>query len=302
MRRFISLFFVFMLLIAVSMPCSAMTTEELDEMIRREAAGEPAVAQSEPVQDTAVEVPADSGAAEEISSPADIPASIDISVPAEDTQLSDISEAPQSADAAEPNPIYDVKLPKVFYDALALIKSDTLRNDVQYESMRWYFEGRRDKAASVIGHAIATENDFSLFRLGRFCLDTLPAAGPVDAQAEFLTGFMRGYSRSGILMFTTYGLKGYKAYPMSRGTPWLKVPSGATSAATDERVYVGKGVAFIPFAYGAKFKLDVTANGGHSLTLWKILPEGANVKSWPAGVWEKEITVRGDVNYQATVQ
>lgn len=292
MRRSVILFFVFILLLASGTSSYALTTEELDEMIRREVSG-------------GVAAP---GAKADVQAPksavvsADAPAATGIvdccgALPAGDAMQGVSADVPQTSAAVQPKPADEVKLPEVYNKALALIKSDALRNDVQYESMRWFTEGRRDKAASVIGHAVGKENNFSLFCLGRFCLDTLPAAGSVDAQAEFLTGFMRGYSGSGILMFTTYGLKAFKAYPMSRGTPWLKVPSGAASAAKDERIFIGKGVAFIPFKYGTKFKLDVTANGGHSLTVWKILPEGANVKSWDAGVWEKEITVRGDIKY-----
>ncbi len=189
------------------------------------------------------------------------------------------------------------ELPAVYGVSLALISSPEKRAAVQAESEQYFASGRRDKAASVIGRALGVENNFSLFYLGNFCLTALPAAGMSEAQAEFLTGFMRGYSKTGVLMFTTAAVKAFSAYPMRRGAPWRAVPAGAASAAADERLYIGRGAVFVPFAYGSKFKLDITAKEGAAVKMWKILPDGVNVKSWPGGKWEKEITVRGDVKY-----
>ena len=188
-------------------------------------------------------------------------------------------------------------MPAVYEASLALIPSPEKRAAVRAESEQYFAAGRRDKAASVIGRALGSENGFSLFYLGNFCLTALPTAGIVEAQAEFLSGFMRGYSKTGVLMLTTSSVGSFQAYPMKRGAPWRAVPAGASSAARDERIYQGKGVAFIPFDYGAKFKLDITAKDGAGVKMWKILPNGVNAKSWPGGRWEREITVRGDIKY-----
>lgn len=188
-------------------------------------------------------------------------------------------------------------MPAIYGASLALISSPEKRAEARAESEQYFASGRRDKAASVIARALGSENGFSLFFLGSFCLKTLPAAGAAEAQAEFLTGFMRGYSKTGVLMFTTASVKTFLAYPIKRGAPWRAVPAGAASAAPDERIYVGSGVVFIPFAYGSKFKLDITAGNGPDVRMWKILPDGVNVKSWPGGKWEREVTVRGDVKY-----
>lgn len=213
--------------------------------------------------------------------------------------LSDEAAAlPRDIAAEEEGPaVRPAELPAVYGVSLALISSPERRAAVQAESEQYFASGRRDKAASVIGRALGAENDFSLFYLGNFCLTALPAAGVAEAQAEYLAGFMRGYSKTGILMFTTEAVKTFSAYPMQRGAPWRAVPAGAAAAAADERLYIGRGAVFVPFAYGSKFKLDITAKEGEAVKMWKILPNGVNAKSWPGGKWEKEITVRGDVKY-----
>ena len=190
------------------------------------------------------------------------------------------------------------KLPDVYGAALGLIVDKGVREQTAAQSREFYDAGRKDKAASVIGSALGAANGYSLPFLGKFCLTTLQSAGGADDQSEFLTGFMRGYNKCGVLMFTTQAVKRYLAFPLSMGQPWGTAPAKAAQARPDERVYAGKWITYIPFKYGEKFKLDIVAQPGANVRLWKIMPDGANIKSWPGGDWEKEITVRGDVKFQ----
>lgn len=191
-----------------------------------------------------------------------------------------------------------VSLPNVYGVSIELIPDQSVRESVLAQAREYYSAGRKDKAASVIGSALGAANGYSLFFLGNFCLTALKTAGSAGDQAEFLTGLMRGYNKCGVLMFTTQAVKRFTAYPLSMGEPWEKVPAGAKGASGDERVYAGKDIVFIPFKYGEKFKLDIVSKAGANVRMWKIMPEGANAKSWPGGNWEKEITVRGDVKFQ----
>lgn len=184
-------------------------------------------------------------------------------------------------------------MPKIYEISLGLITDQNKRAETRARSEEFYAAGRRDKAASVIGRALGEEHEFSLYYLGSFCLNKLPAAGGTDAQAEFLTGFMRGYSRCGVLMFTTDAVKSFSAYPPSRNPVWKSVPAGASGASADERIYKGSGVVFIPFPYGTKFMVDIVAKPGADVKMWKMLPGTVVVRNWQGGVWEKEVTVIG---------
>ncbi|MDO5115616.1 MAG: hypothetical protein Q4D58_05915 [Synergistaceae bacterium] len=199
------------------------------------------------------------------------------------------SEEKSAADSFE--------LPPVYKAALSFIISPETRRSTEAEAAAYFENGRRDKAASVIGRALGVANKYSLFYLGSFCRRVLPAAGGAEAQAEFLSGFLRGYSKAGVLIFTTEAVKEFAAYPMRRGAPWREVPEVAAAAGKGERIYRGRGLIFIPFAYGSKFKIDIISQKGGDVKMWKILPEGVNAKSWSGGNWEKEITVRGDVKF-----
>lgn len=190
-----------------------------------------------------------------------------------------------------------VTLPLVYGLSLALVP-ESARAAVTAEAEGYVAAGRPDKAASVIGRALGTANSFSTFYLGNFCLTALPKAGDPAAQADFMTGFMRGYNKCGLLMVTTEAVKTFSAYAADRGDPWSFVPAQAASAAPGERLFRGKRVVFIPFAFGAKFKIDIVSHNGGAVTVWKILPTGVNSKSWQGGNWEKEISVRGDVSFK----
>ncbi len=245
-------------------------------------------------------------AAEQPAAPAPAPAATvppAVPVPAAAEQPAEPVPAPAAAEQpAEPAPVpaapapqpADVSaMPKIYDISLALISDQNKQGETRARSEEFYAAGRRDKAASVIGRALAEEHDFSLHYLGSFCLKTLPAAGGTEAQAEFLTGFMRGYSKCGVLMFTTDAVKSFTAYPPSRSPVWKTVPAGASAASSDERIYKGSGVVFIPFAYGTKFMVDIVAKPGADVKMWKMLPGSVVVRNWQGGVWEKEVTVIG---------
>ncbi|MDO4988400.1 MAG: hypothetical protein Q4E17_05195 [Synergistes sp.] len=181
-------------------------------------------------------------------------------------------------------------MPNIYAAALALV-NESERESVKTAAEDFYTNGFPEKAASVIGRAIGKECDFSLHRLGTFCLNTLPTAGNFDAQAEFITGFMRGYSNTGLVMFDTAGLKSYGAANLDHTSHWMNVPDGSSSPASNERIYVGKGIVFIPFVYGKSFNVNCVANGKANVRMIKMLPDFVNKRNWGAGVWEKEIKV-----------
>lgn len=210
----------------------------------------------------------------------------------------DIAEVTQEIESVDKKiEAAPVSLPVVYGVSLALIPDAQIRTATQQSSQQYYAEGRPDKAASVIGRALGAANNYSLFFLGNFCLTALPTAGDADAQLAFISGFMRGYSKCGVLVFTTAAVKRYTVYPLKMGEPWSSVPPNAASAAPGQRVYVGKGLVFVPFAYGSKFKVDIVSKAGADVRMWKVMPEGVNEKNWQGGNWEKEISVRGDVKF-----
>ncbi|MCF0248490.1 MAG: hypothetical protein HUJ86_07775 [Synergistes sp.] len=311
--------FIFVLIVCIaaqSLPASALTTSELDALVGQQADTE--TGHKRPEKEAEQQ---STGSAEEAGSadaPITAPAAGTVDAPASEPAASpapaaeeqpyeptaapapEQNAAPVSVPAAAPAAVpaqSAASLPNIYETALSLVKSQEQRNAVREEAVGYFNDGRRDKAASVIGRALGAENNYSLNYLGKFCLNVLPSAGTAEAQIEFLSGLMRGYSKCGVLVFTSDSLSRYTAFALSRGKPWGVVPANAASASADERLYVGKGLVFIPFTTGTKFRLDIVAKEGSGVTLWKILPEGVNTKSWPGGKWEREITVRGDIKY-----
>ena len=281
-------FKILFLTIAVTAPfslrASAASTASLDAMIHEQMSGE---TQGAPLSHDAAQ-----GDGAHNSSEAAKGAEEARPQAHEEGAASPAEQPAASAALEEPAP---AELPEVYEISLGLIADADRRGKTRSLSEEFYASGRRDKAASVIGRALGEENDFSLHYLGSFCLKTLPAAGDREAQAEFLTGLMRGYSRCGVLMFTTDAVKAFAVYPPSRGSAWKAGPDGAARAAEGERVYKGDAVVFIPFPYGTRFTVDLTAKNGANVKMWKILPGSSVVRNWQGGVWEKEITVVGAV-------
>ena len=260
--------------------------EEQQSRMSREAAEE--AAKSGERQPAAEPAPAENKTEQQPAAPAPVPSAAE--------QPADPAPAPAATEqptAPAPQPLELSAMPKIYDVSLALIADENKRAETRARSEEFYASGRRDKAASVIGRALAEEHDFSLHYLGSFCLKTLPAAGGADAQAEFLTGLMRGYSKCGVLMFTTDAVKSFTAFPPARSPLWKTVPADASGAAADERIYKGSGVVFIPFSYGTKFIVDIMAQPGADVKMWKMLPGSVVVRNWQGGVWEKEITVIG---------
>ena len=215
------------------------------------------------------------------------------SIDAQQNELQkDIGEVTREIASDEKKIAQAPALPAVYMVSLSLIPQQE-RSAVQTEAAEYLTAGRPDKAASVIGRALGTANQFSLFFLGNYCLTALKTAGDSEAQIKFLSGFMRGYNKAGLFIVSKNSVKLFSAFSMKRGEPWKGVPAGALSAGPDERLYRGQNMLFIPFEYGSKFIVDIIAKNGGTVRVWKIVPEGVAAKSWPGGNWEKEITVVG---------
>lgn len=55
-----------------------------------------------------------------------------------------------------------------------------------------------------------------------------------------------------------------------------------------------KGSILAAFRAGQRLVLRLSGNGREGVTLTKVLPEGVRRKTYPAGTWEKSVTVYGD--------
>ena len=91
----------------------------------------------------------------------------------------------------------------------------------------------------------------------------------------------------------------------ARGGPWglVRVDRGGLKALrlldTQGAPYGGPKVVLpretlVGLRAGQRLVLRLSGNGGAPVTLTKILPEGVRSKTYPAGTWEKAVTVYGD--------
>ena len=53
-------------------------------------------------------------------------------------------------------------------------------------------------------------------------------------------------------------------------------------------------MVFVPLENGEVLKVDLYGSGTAKVRMWKMLQGGMNSKVWEAGIWEREVTVRGD--------
>ena len=95
-------------------------------------------------------------------------------------------------------------------------------------------------------------------------------------------------------MVSEEGIKKLRASGRRRGEFWKFVEDGKVPSEKLERIYKADDVVYIPFSYGEIFLLDLVGSEQGEAVVWKILPGGVNRKAWPAGPWEREITIRGD--------
>lgn len=155
--------------------------------------------------------------------------------------------------------------------------------------------GKISAANAALGAAVGAENKSSLSYLGQFCLSVLPLAGnEPEAQLKFISGFVGGYGKSGLLVMAKDGVSKFRVYGKRRGAPYKAVPVDNTPTDSSERIYSGGRMVFIPLEKGEILKVDIYGSGTAKVKMWKMLQGGMNSKVWEAGLWEREVTVRGD--------
>ena len=190
------------------------------------------------------------------------------------------------------------ELPPVYKRSLKMLAQDGCKTDDLESSIIGLLSENRDSdAAKALGEAFGQIKKSSCRYVGYFCVEALHYLGrDLDSQARFLSFFLSGYGKCGVLMFTQEGIASFNASGRRRGAIW-KLARGPGSSKEEGRIFKGRYAIFIPFSAGEIFKVDLYGKPGGTVKVWKILPGGVNEKSWPGGQWEREITVRGDKLY-----
>jgi hypothetical protein len=190
------------------------------------------------------------------------------------------------------------ELPPIYKRSLKMLEQEGYKTDDLESSIIGFLSENRDRdAAKALGEAFGQIKKSSREYVGRFCVEALHYLGrDLDAQARFLSFFLSGCGKYGVLMFTQEGIASFNASGRRRGAMW-KAVRGQGSLKEEGRIFKGRYAIFIPFSAGEIFKVDLYGKPGGTVKVWKILPGGVNEKSWPGGQWEREITVRGDKLY-----
>jgi hypothetical protein len=190
------------------------------------------------------------------------------------------------------------ELPPIYKRSLKMLEQEGYKTDDLESSIIGFLSENRDRdAAKALGEAFGHIKKSSREYVGYFCVEALHYLGrDLDAQARFLSFFLSGYGKRGVLMFTQEGIASFNASGRRRGVMWKSVRDQG-SLKEDGRIFKGRYAIFIPFSAGEIFKVDLYGKPGGTVKVWKILPGGVNEKSWPGGQWEREITVRGDKLY-----
>ena len=156
-------------------------------------------------------------------------------------------------------------------------------------------ESREKDAAKKLGEIIGRERKNSKAYLGFYCRKALPSvAGDLNERAQFLSWFLSGYGKSGVVMVSREGIEKLSASGKRRGELWKFVEEVKVQSEKLERIYQADDAVYIPFSSGEIFILDIVGSDQGEAAVWKILPGGINRKAWAAGHWEREITIRGD--------
>lgn len=191
----------------------------------------------------------------------------------------------------------DFMLPKIYEVSISLIypgegdKKDQLTASIK----NLLVENGEKEAARTLGEMLGLQRKNSKAYLGFYCRKALPSlSGDLNDRAEFLRWFLTGYGKSGVVMVSEEGIKKLSASGRRRGEFWKFVEDGKVPSEKLERIYKADDVVYIPFSYGEIFLLDLVGSEQGEAVVWKILPGGVNRKAWPAGPWEREITIRGD--------
>ncbi len=191
----------------------------------------------------------------------------------------------------------DFMLPEIYEVSISLIypgegdKKDQLTASIK----NLLVENGEKEAARTLGEMLGLQRKNSKAYLGFYCRKALPTlSGDLNDRAEFLRWFLTGYGKSGVVMVSEEGIKKLRASGRRRGEFWKFVEDGKVPSEKLERIYKADDVVYIPFSYGEIFLLDLVGSEQGEAVVWKILPAGVNRKAWPAGPWEREITIRGD--------
>lgn len=140
-----------------------------------------------------------------------------------------------------------------------------------------------NRAAALLGSSfneIASQNAVQM--LGRYTQALLASGGNMEELLPFLQNFLKGYGDYGVLIMTRTGLQSWRAAAQNNQV-FTNAPKG--------RVYVDDAYVVIPFSLGQNFVTTIAGSGKSVVNLWKIIPQGINTKHYPAGNWDKEITV-----------
>lgn len=191
----------------------------------------------------------------------------------------------------------DFMLPEIYEVSISLIypgegdKKDQLTASIK----NLLIQNGEKEAARTLGEMLGLQRKNSKAYLGFYCRKALPTlSGDLNDRAEFLRWFLTGYGKSGVVMVSEEGIKKLRASGRRRGEFWKFVEDGKVPSEKLERIYKADDVVYIPFSYGEIFLLDLVGSEQGEAVVWKILPAGVNRKAWPAGPWEREITIRGD--------
>ena len=191
----------------------------------------------------------------------------------------------------------DFMLPEIYEVSISLIypgegdKKDQLTASIK----NLLIQNGEKEAARTLGEMLGLQRKNSKAYLGFYCRKALPSlSGDLNDRAEFLRWFLTGYGKSGVVMVSEEGIKKLRASGRRRGEFWKFVEDGKVPSEKLERIYKADDVVYIPFSYGEIFLLYLVGSEQGEAVVWKILPGGVNRKAWPAGPWEREITIRGD--------
>ncbi len=150
-----------------------------------------------------------------------------------------------------------------------------------------------ERLASEIGVVLRPASGKSLELLGRYVRFFLDEAKLTSEVAAFLKSIVTGFGNAGVVVYTRDGLRSSYAVG-SLGIPFRETTSDTAGKTQPVRVFSARHGVCIPFSRGERFLVELKGNGQAPVSLWKILPDGAQRKDYPAGVWEREVTIYGD--------
>ena len=192
---------------------------------------------------------------------------------------------------------YYSQLPQIYQVTIASLRytDKSKRYDLEKTIGEYLKAGKISAANATLGAAVGAENKSSLAYLGQFCVSVLPLAGSeLEPQLKFISGFVSGYGKGGLLIMAKDGVSKFRVYGKRRGIPYTSVAADKTPTDSLARIYSGGRMVFVPLENGEVLKVDLYGSGTAKVRMWKMLQGGMNSKVWEAGIWEREVTVRGD--------